>query len=322
MSNSRDLRFRMARGAVTLRWRRLALAFLIAWGLAASWLSTALAQVVVLVNGEPITALDIALRTKLDEISIHKVPTRQEAIDELIDEKLKLQIAKHYVLDITPKDVDGAFDGMAHRAGVTVEQFTQALTQAGVSIAALKNRVKADIGWSAIIRGKFQPSLQVGDKDVRDALQQRKKDDKPSISYLYTLRQVLFIAPRGVPDSLLDARRHEAEGLRSRFQSCDEGIPVAQAMKDVTVRNPINRVSAEVPAKQREVLDATPLGQLTPPEITTLGVEMFAVCGRQETHGDSPDEHEMRDQITNERYEAQSKRYLEELRRSAMIEVR
>jgi peptidyl-prolyl cis-trans isomerase SurA len=55
--------------------------------------STARAQeeVVVLVNGEPITSLDIQQRSKFMELSSHKAPTRQEAIDSLIDQILELR---------------------------------------------------------------------------------------------------------------------------------------------------------------------------------------------------------------------------------------
>src|SRR3974377_1683322 len=57
-----------------------------------SGISTALAQqVAVLVDGEPITELDIAQRLKFTEMSTHKTPTRQEVIDQLINEILEIR---------------------------------------------------------------------------------------------------------------------------------------------------------------------------------------------------------------------------------------
>jgi peptidyl-prolyl cis-trans isomerase SurA len=302
--------------------RRLLLTLAVAVGASVAWHSAARAQVAAMVNGEPITALDLAQRQKFSEIATHKPQSRQDALDELIDEKLKLQIARHYALDISDKDVNSAYDGMATRAGLSSAQFSQALSQSGVNVLALKVKIKADIAWSTIIRGKFQSVLQVGQQDVRAALQSRKQDDASQVGYLYTLRQVLLLAPRGVPDTVLDARRKQAEELRNQFQSCEQGVPLVEAIKDATVRNPINRAAADVPAQQRQILDSTPVGHLTPPDVTQLGVEMFAVCGKQEIHGDSAAEREVRDQIANQRYEVQSKRYLEQLRRSAMIELR
>src|SRR5580692_9973617 len=51
-------------------------------------------QVAVIVNGSPITTYDIEQRTKFNLLSTHKTPNRQEVIEELIDEKLKVQIGE------------------------------------------------------------------------------------------------------------------------------------------------------------------------------------------------------------------------------------
>src|SRR5690349_15177650 len=52
------------------------------------------AQVVAVVNGEPITQLDIQHRTRLQQMSGQKVPSQKEVLDELIDDKLKVHLAK------------------------------------------------------------------------------------------------------------------------------------------------------------------------------------------------------------------------------------
>jgi len=309
--------------AIGLLRSRLAGTLVLALAIASFWHAGAQAQVAALVNGDPVTVLDVTQRMRLSEISTHKPQSREEALNELINEKLKLQIAKRYIINITDKDVDQAFNGMARHAGLSSQQFADALSKAGIDVPSLKARIKADIGWSAIIRGKFQGSLQVGEKEVLAAAQARKKDDKPTpAAFQFKLRQVLFIVPRGSPESAYEARKKEAEALRPRFQGCEEGLAAARTLRDVTVRDEITRSSLDVPAKQREVLDATPVGGLTPPGVTQLGVEVFAVCSKEPTRGDNPEEREAREEISNQRYEAQSKRYLEELRRSAMIEIR
>lgn len=280
-------------------------------------------QAAAIVNGDLITTLDVTQRIKLTELSTHKVQSRQEALDELIDEKLKLQVGKKYIVEISDKDVNGAFDGIARRAGRTSKEFADSLTAAGISVPALKARIKADIVWSSIVRGKFQSTLQVGEKDVLDAMQTRKKDDKAeAVTYQYALRMILFIVPRGSAPSAFEARAKEAEGLRSRFQSCQDGLPMARAMRDVAVRESISRSSVDVPAQQREILDKTVVGHLTPPDITLQGVELFAICARDQVSGETPGKREVREEITNERFQTQAKRYLKELRSGAMIEIR
>src|SRR5215813_6501313 len=152
----------------------------------------ALAQhVVLVVNGEIITDYDIDQRTKFNTLSTHKTPARQDVIEELIDEKLKVQIARRYKLDITDSDVDSSYADMAKRMHLSADQLTQTLAQNGIDSKTLKARVRADMSWQYIIRGKFQSSLQVSEKSVLDQIATEKKGDGgDDVGYDYTLRPI------------------------------------------------------------------------------------------------------------------------------------
>src|SRR6202035_3976690 len=107
------------------RWRPLVTAVLAA---AAIFAVTAMAHaqaVVLFVDGQPITALDIEQRAKFLEMSSHKAPARQEVIDGLIDEILEIREAKHYGIDPAVSDVDDAFISIATNMGVDPPKLTQ-----------------------------------------------------------------------------------------------------------------------------------------------------------------------------------------------------
>lgn len=278
------------------------------------------AQVAALVNGEPITQLDITQRTRLIQLSTHKAPGRQEVLDELIDDKLKVHLAKRYIAEVPKREIDGTYNAMARRAGMSPEQFGKAIGGAGITVEALKARITADWMWSQIIRGKFKSSLTIGEKEVAVKLGDNKGD---TAVYDYSLRPILFLVPRGAAPGAFEARKKEAEGLRARFTSCNEGLRVAMTLPDVAVREQITRQSVDLQQQQRDVLNATPVGHLTPPDITANGVEVFAVCQKKAAVGaDTPRERELRDTMYQERYNALSKKYLKELRSQALIEIR
>lgn len=280
-------------------------------------------EIVASVNGDPITAVDVLQRTKLIQASTQKAPSRKEVLEELIDERIKIQAVQRYRLEITDAEVDGVLAGMAQRMRANPDQFSKVLGSAGISVTALKRKIRADLGWQQIVRGKFAPSLQVRDRDVKMTADTRKKDDKDAVSYAYTLRPILFIVPRGSPDSVLEARRREADGLRTRFENCESGLRMAQGLKDVAVREPLLRTSGDFPAKVREVLETTAVGKLTPPDITLQGVELFAVCEKKETTvGDTGRERDVREELLGKKVTAQAKEYLHELRQSAKIEIK
>ncbi len=279
-------------------------------------------QVVVIVNGAPITTYDIEQRTKFNTLSTHKTPARQEVIEELIDEKLKVQVGERYKLDIGDGDVDSAYGNMARKMRLTPEQLTGALAHAGVDAGTLKARIKADISWQQIVRGKFQSSLQVRDKDVFAKLRGENKDEKKEVAYEYQLRPILFIVPPGASEQVIDARKREAEALRSRFEGCETGLRFAAALRDVAVREQMIKSSADLPAAMRKLLDEVAVGKLTSPDVTPQGVQMFALCGKHENQVDSAATKEVREEMFAAQFQAKSKRFLEELRKQAMIEVK
>jgi peptidyl-prolyl cis-trans isomerase SurA len=283
--------------------------------------ATAQAQhVIVVVNGEPITALDVDQRSKLNQLSSQKAPTRQEVIEELINEKLKVREARRFGLEVTEADVESTLASMASRMRMNTEMLTQHLAKSGVNIATLKHRIRADIAWPQIVRGRYSTSLQVAEKDILTAMPEKTED---TAGYDYTLRPILFLVTPGSSESAIEGRKREAENLRSRFQSCDSGIATARSLKDVAVRDQIVRSSADIPAPLRKVLDGIEIGRLSAPEVTKLGIEMYAVCAKKESAADnSPTKRKVRESLIAERFEQRSKQYLKEIRRSSMIEYK
>jgi peptidyl-prolyl cis-trans isomerase SurA len=277
--------------------------------------------VVVVVNGDPVTNYDIEQRSKLAQLGTHKVPPRQEVIEELINEKLKIQLLKRYNIEGIDKDVDSAFANMARRMRSTPKDFADSLAKQGVMTETLKSRMKADLIWTQIIRGRFQSSFQFSDNDVAMRLQTKNPDNANAVGYDYTLRPILFVVPRGSPPAAFEARAKEAEALRVKFQGCEEGIALARAMRYVAVRQQVVKGAAELPATLRDILAKTELGRLTAPETTQQGVEVYALCGKRQSDN-APAKKEVRDEMVNEAFAVQSKKFLKELRDQAMIEYR
>lgn len=276
------------------------------------------AQIVLFVTGEPITAYDIEQRTRLNTITGGKARARQEVIDELINDKLKILAGKRYSLNISDTDVDNAMANIARGAGLTADQFAKQLERAGVNPNTLKARLKADLTWGQIVRGRFATSLQVGEKDIFEA----QGSESREVGIEYTLHPITFVVPRGSGANVVEARRREAESLRQRFQDCDSGLRFARALRDVVVRPPIRRNSADLSPQLREILNRVEVGKVTPPETTAGGIDVFAVCDKKETTADSPTKRKLREEMFAQRFQKQADRYLKELRAGAMIEYR
>jgi peptidyl-prolyl cis-trans isomerase SurA len=287
---------------------------------AAAASSTARAQqVVMIVNGDVITAYDIEQRMKFVQLSTRKPGVRSEVIDDLIDDKLKVQFGRRYKIEIPDADVDAQFAEMGHRMHMTSEQLTQALAQGGVDSSTLKAKIRSDTVWQNIVRGRYQGDLQIREKDVLAAMQTDKPDEKNQVGYEYRLRPILFLVPHGAAQ-LTEARQKDAEALRGRFTDCDSGLKYARTLRDVAVRDVIVKSSSDLPPVLRDVLDKTEIGHLTAPEVTPQGVELFALCERKETKEDTPEKRQAREKLFSEKFQVKAKQLLRELRKQAMIE--
>jgi len=302
--------------------RALAAAILAAAMVVAMPIAGQAQTVVVMVNGEPITALDVEQRTKFDLMSNHKEPSRQQVINDLVDETLEIDEAKKFGIEVPKSDVESAYADVGTRMGVDKQKLDEILVKGGASPDTLKHRLKAEYAWTALIRGRYKSSLQVADTDVEAQLQLHKPEDKNEVGYEYSLRPILLVVSRGSPDSSFEARKKEAEALRARFDSCASGIPFARALREVAVRDPITKYSADLIPALRDILDKTDVGHLTPPEQTAEGIQVFALCGKKETKADTPGKKQMRDELVQQKFGAQAKRYLAEIRRAAMIEYK
>ena len=279
-------------------------------------------QVYVFVNGQPITTLDIEHRAKFILLASKKQPTRKEALDTLIDEILEITEAKRYGIDVPEAEVDNSYKLVATRMGLDQEKLTQILTTAGASADTLKQKLRAQMAWTNLVRGRFKASLEIRDKDVEAQLQLKPAEKKNDVGYEYIMRPVVMIVPRGSPDTAFEARKRDAEALRSRFVNCTDGIAFARALPDVAVRDQVSKYSADLAQQLRDILDGTAVGHLTPPEQTAEGIQMFAVCGKKETKSETPEMREIRDQMLQEKFGEKAKHYLDNLRRQAMIEYK
>lgn len=278
-------------------------------------------SVAVMVNGEPITNFDIEQRTKLNFLTTRKAMPRQEVIEELINEKVKIKEARKFGVDPSASDIEQAYAGMGSRMRISPDQLTKSLESQGIRPDTLKARLRADMVWTSLVRGRFKESLQVGERDVASAAQQSGEPSQAD-AFEYKLQPIVLIVPRGSAQSTIDMRRKEAETLRERVQTCEQANSYFKSMQNAAIRDAVTKTSADIPGPLRELLDKTPIGHLTPPEITKQGVEMVALCERKPTKIDTPKKREIREKMYTQKFEAKSKAYLGDIRKAAMIEYR
>ena len=113
----------------------------------------ALEGVAAIVNDQPISYSDVRQRARLLLLSLGGQQPSQEqiqqitgqALEQLIDERLQLEKAAEFEMEIAPEEINGAVDDMARQSGATGDQLKQQLLAAGVNPTSLEEQMRAEI---------------------------------------------------------------------------------------------------------------------------------------------------------------------------------
>lgn len=274
-------------------------------------------QILVMVNGDPITTYDVSQRQRMHDLIERKSISAKDALEALIDERIKIQQAIRLKMEVDQKDVDRMYAQVAERSGRTPEQLTAGFKQSGLDDRTFKQKLLADYVWGQYVRAR-SGTVTIRDADVIAALQ--KRGETQMVATEYTLMPIVFVVPRSAGN--YGARLAEANALRGRFVDCDAGAEMAKGLKEVVVRPKVTRLSSEMPAQLKQILDKTEVGKLTPPEVAQTGVETFAMCGKREVRGESSQKREIKDELTSSQFTAESKKFMAELRKQSLIDYR
>jgi peptidyl-prolyl cis-trans isomerase SurA len=294
----------------------LILAIAITAGYLAPALRPALAQVIVAsINGDPVTNIDIDERMKMLRV-LHKPAARDAAIESLFSERLKIREAGKFSVNPRDSDLGPQIVSAAKQLKLSPDALIAALEHAGVPPEHFKSYFRAELAFNVLVQA-LNKGVEASEERVRAEL--AKQGGKAASGTEYTLRQVILAVPHSAGAGAVAERAHDSERLREKFSSCESGIPVAQALTDVTVRDPIVKTAIEIGEGLRQVLDSTPAGHLTAPQRTTEGFEMIAVCEKGESKDDSAARAAIAQKLVAAHVAADSERRLKELRAKAVI---
>ncbi len=126
-----------------------------------------------------------------------------QALDALIDDKLRMIEAERLGLEVTPEALAEGLTEFASRANLTAEQFIAALGQGGVEPQTFRDFVEAGIVWRDIVRAKYAGTVTITEDAVDRALQATTQE---TAIRLLLSELVLPIQPGAEVETLARAR--------------------------------------------------------------------------------------------------------------------
>ena len=276
------------------------------------------ASVVVTVNGDEITDLQVSARAgllRLEGRGTSNNDRLKQATQELIDERLMLADAARIGVSVTNSQIDEAFLNVARSTKLSTDKLEAFLLDRGVQPQTLKDRLKANIAWNEVVQAVVAPQVNVSDLELEEKAQAELTEE---LSYDYILKEIRFIVPQSSKVSA-SSRTAQANQYRKSYQGCDSAIDLSMSYTDVAVIDVGRRHSTQLPEALAEELAGLNVGGITKPRVADGGVSMLAVCAKASARDTTFIKDEMRQEVGTEAFKKKVEAYLDTLRGRATI---
>ncbi len=173
-----------------------------------------------IVNGEPITNFDVQRRAAFLQLRRVGGDRSAKALEELAEEKIKMQEAKRRRVVASDSEVNTSFASFAKSNRMSAAQMSNILTRSGVTTDHFKEFIRAQISWNRTVGSKFR--AETTGKSTQESLSALRENGgrKPETNE-YLLEQVIFVLPQAKRNAAtLKQRKAEASAFRQQFIAC------------------------------------------------------------------------------------------------------
>lgn len=244
---------------------------------------------------------------------------KKKALDELIEERLKLQEAKKLNVTIPDDEVEKMFKGIADRNKMTSEQFAAHIKSQGADATDMKARFKASLAWRDVIRRRYGHQISVSPREVERVLAQGTAGED---TVELQLQKITLSSTGKIDQRVMAQRLEEAETLRRQFAGCKSTAGLVKDRPNAKFEDLGSRKAGTVSEPTRSLLLNAKDGEMVPASLAAGGVELYAVCGRKTVSANEEKRAAAENELQMKEFERLAQRHLLDLRKDALIEMR
>jgi peptidyl-prolyl cis-trans isomerase SurA len=247
------------------------------------------------------------------------IPTlRKDALQELVDERLKLQEGRKLSIPVPESDVDKIFAQMAQRNKMSSAEFSAHIARQGANAEVVKSRLRASLVWREVVRKRYGHQINISQRDIESLAAQAGGDESQELK----LQLITIESPGKVDQRAMAARLMEANALRGEFKGCGSMAGLAKGRANAKFQDLGWRKPTSVAEPTRSLLQSAKDGEILPANLSGAGVEIYAVCARRTVKLDDEKRQAAENQLQMKEFEKLALRYLHDLRKDALIEMR
>lgn len=186
-------------------------------------------QMVAIVNEELITRSELQHAVEAAKLQINRMPAsasvsnqsiEKQALDQLINKKLQLQVAEQSGIKVSNEDVDKAIEKIAAQNNVSVNELYEHVKQEGMSPATYHDEIHDQIVIQSLQQREVASKVSVTAEEVSAFM--KSKDFHDNSNNEYRLQDILIPLSEKPSAGELAAAQSRAETIKSKLKN---GVP-------------------------------------------------------------------------------------------------
>ena len=244
-------------------------------------------RVVAVVDDDVVMASELQqrLNTIMAQIQAQQVQAppidilRRQVLEQLIIERLQLQMASRASVTISEAELDQAIARVQQNAGVSPEQFRERLAADGMSMKSFRQQIRQELLIRRVEQGSVNRRIQISDQDIDNFL--RSKEGEFWKSPQYELGHILIAVNSSAPADEVTKAREKAEQLAQQVQGGADFRRLAIA--NSAGQNALSggdlgwRKTVELPTLFADALEGLKVGDVTKPFRSDAGFHLLKI---------------------------------------------
>ncbi|MFM7083786.1 MAG: SurA N-terminal domain-containing protein, partial [Hyphomicrobium sp.] len=257
----------------------------------------------------------------VDQARKSVLPTlRKDALNELIDERIKIQEAKKINAVAGDEEINKIIQSIAEKNKMNDKEFADHLKKTGADINILKARFKANMSWQEVIRRRFGSQISVSERDVDRFVEKTSNSNENKVELL--IHRITLPIPSKLDQTQITLKMSKAEEFLKKGGGCEKMSAHAAMISEAKFENLGPRLPETIPEPTRTLLLNSKDGELLPPIMAADGIEIWAVCSRKDLSNNEDKRQNAQAELRQKEFEVLAKKYLNDLRQDAAIEYR
>jgi peptidyl-prolyl cis-trans isomerase SurA len=195
--------------------------------------------IVAVVNSEPITNNEVRSATQrvLKQLAQQRRPQPEirdlarQVLEQLINEKAQLQVARESGIQIDAAAIDQAEQGIARQNQVDVAEFRRRIAGGGGSISQLREQLRDQLMLTRLRESEVERRVRVSDLEIDQYLHQQQGSNDLAEQEI-DLAQILVAVPESATPVQLAALQARAQRALDRARAGEDFVALVREFSD------------------------------------------------------------------------------------------